>query len=404
MKIKFSDTLFPWQSDCISLLESSPHSTVVIKSRRQTGKTLMSEIYLLKKALDEPQRKIFYLLPTYAQCLKVFKEISLKISNAPFTESINASQFLISFKNGSYIRFLSASMPISNLQGFTAHILLVDEAAFISDEVIQTCQPYLNTTDGQLVLVSTPQYKSGIFYDTWITESDNVEHFDFCDYDTSELLSETRLEYYRKTMPKQIFEAHFLGQFIDDFGQVFGDFSHNVRKIDEDLTQQNKSCICSIDWASGGSSDYTVLTFIYDDYVDKQIRFNDLDETAQIEKIKQEVEKRNVEYVIVETNGIGKILFGLLKKSIKNIPVKSFTTTNENKHLMVSTILVSMQNNAISLPNDNVLLNELSKYEMVLNQNGKPIYNAKSGSHDDCVMSLLIGWYAKHKGRVTTFL
>jgi len=57
--------------------------------------------------------------------------------------------------------------------------------------------------------------------------------FDFCQYDTSALLSEKRLEYYKKTLPSIIFRQHYLGEFADDAGSVFGDFSECLRNKDE---------------------------------------------------------------------------------------------------------------------------------------------------------------------------
>ena len=51
--------------------------------------------------------------------------------------------------------------------GFTAHFLIMDEAAAIPDEVYSAATPMLAATNGNLWLLSTPQGPRGFFYDEW---------------------------------------------------------------------------------------------------------------------------------------------------------------------------------------------------------------------------------------------
>jgi phage FluMu gp28-like protein len=69
------------------------------------------------------------------------------------------------FRNGSRILVLPNSE--NQLRGFTAHLIVVDEAAFFpNDEEIfrNILPPMLATTDGRLVVSSTPWGRNSVFY------------------------------------------------------------------------------------------------------------------------------------------------------------------------------------------------------------------------------------------------
>lgn len=146
-------------------------------------------------------------------------------------------------------------------------ILLIDEGAFIDPDVYDSIFPWTNVHNPLICIVSTPQYKIGNFYDLYLQGLDetnpNVQSFDFCNYDTSELLSADKLEFYRKTLPINTFRAHYLGQFIENQGAVFGNFDNCIRKSDDALLPYGYT-VMGIDWGSGQGQDYTAITIITD--------------------------------------------------------------------------------------------------------------------------------------------
>jgi phage FluMu gp28-like protein len=76
------------------------------------------------------------------------------------------NEISLAFDNGSRIVGLPGSED--TVRGFSAvSLLLVDEAARVSDELYVAVRPMLAVSGGTLWLMSTPCGKRGFFYDTW---------------------------------------------------------------------------------------------------------------------------------------------------------------------------------------------------------------------------------------------
>jgi Mrp family chromosome partitioning ATPase len=52
-----------------------------------------------------------------------------------------------------------------NLRGYTVDFLIIDEAAFISDEIFDIVLPMTNVKQAPIVIVSTPRFRTGKFYE-----------------------------------------------------------------------------------------------------------------------------------------------------------------------------------------------------------------------------------------------
>lgn len=135
----------------------------------------------------------------------------------------------------------------------------------------------------------------------------NIYTIDFCEYDTSMLLSTEQLNEYQRMLPKMQFLNEYMGQFMDANSEVFGDF--------EDLLIERNTASCigvqfGIDWGSGTGKDYTAITIINDS---KQmidiVYFNDKDVKTTIDTIAQLAEKYKPLKITVEKNSIGQIYF-----------------------------------------------------------------------------------------------
>ena len=120
-------------------------------------------------------------------------------------------------------------------------------------------------------------------------------------------------------------------------------------------------------------------------------RWNDLNETETIEAIVDGLKTYNVRKLVVETNSIGRVYLGLLKKAIaaKGIPcrVVEFTTTNDSKRKAIEQFIVHVQNRTIQLLDDPEMKIQMSAYQAERLPSGKITYNAASGYHDDCIMA-----------------
>lgn len=407
--------LYPWQSDTLKLMEEHKGKTIVVKSRRQVGKSILCEFAALKYCLSYSHTNVFYILPTFKQSSKVFNEIADLVTNKFFTEKINNSTFTIKFMNGSTFQMFSGQMSIAALQGWTVKkngLLIIDEMAYLSEDVIQTCMPWLNANNPTLLCVSTPLFEQGAFYDFWCqgidTNNKEVYAIDFSKYDTSMLLTSNKLEYYRRTLPAIKFKQMYEGEFASAEGSVFGDFSQCLRQAGTPV-KPYKYCNFGIDWSTGQGMDSTSITIISDNKeVIDIVHFNDKDSIQTVEIIANLAMQYQPKKITAEKNSIGNVFLDLLRKTFRekhlDIPIVPFTTTNDTKYQLVSQLQVAIQNNDIIIPNDDEIKLELMKYEMTVSGTNKPVFNACSGFHDDCLVSLMIALDSILTKKKSTFI
>jgi hypothetical protein len=109
----------------------------------------------------------------------------------------------------------------STIRGFSAvSLLLVDEAAWVSDELYLAIRPMLAVSDGTLWLMSTPHGKQGFFYETWEHGGPEWERFRAPATECSRIRPEF-LEEERATMGERCFRQEYLCEFEDSVSGVF---------------------------------------------------------------------------------------------------------------------------------------------------------------------------------------
>ncbi len=109
----------------------------------------------------------------------------------------------------------------ATIRGFSAvSLLLVDEAARVSDELYLAIRPMLAVSDGTLWLMSTPHGKRGFFYETWEHGGPEWERFRAPATECSRIRPEF-LEEERATMGERCFRQEYLCEFEDSVSGVF---------------------------------------------------------------------------------------------------------------------------------------------------------------------------------------
>lgn len=385
-----------WQEEAFrDIIDAKGSGKVfVIKSLRQTGKSILSELLLLYYALNFRRTTSIIIEPTNSQNRKVFKEICLMMEGSNLISSANSSFLEIQFVNGSQILCKSAESR-DNLRGFTVSgILVLDEAAYLSDEVFTITSAYVNKHRAPTLIVSTPLFKRGRFYESFINP-ENVS-YDWSTYDVSDFLPPDKLEYYRKTLPTIKFTQDYLGQFTELQGSVFGDFS----KCISNTIDNSEIEVMGIDWGSGNGGDFTSITvFNNSKQMVDLVYFNDKDATQTIEEINKIYNRWKPKTVIAEKNSIGSVYLDLLKRKLGH-NIVPFNTTNDSKNAIINKLQVAFQNKEIQILNNDELLMELAGYEQQLTSSGKSTFNGVSGIHDDLIISTALAFSALNKYKI----
>jgi hypothetical protein len=154
-----------WQED---FLRSSA-DRVLLNCSRQSGKSTMSALIALHRALYHPGSLVLCLAPTLRQSQELFAKVSnfyrdLGRPVAPQGER----RLSLELDNGSRIVTLPGSEK--TIRGFSgASLLVLDEASRVDDGLYYAVRPMLAVSGGSLMMLSTPDGKRGVFYEEWIS-------------------------------------------------------------------------------------------------------------------------------------------------------------------------------------------------------------------------------------------
>lgn len=393
----YSGKLYKWQSDAAAyFLKFHRGLILTIKSRRQCGKSYFINMLALNTTINYKNRRFIVVSPTFSNGKKMWKELEKYFSILPQGILKRSSLTDLSFElsNGSFIQFKSIEQGAA-LRGDKAHVLVFDEAAFIdTEQAMSLCFPYVNTTQGAIIMVSTPKFKdeNNLFYKFYkkgLEGKRMIKAIDWCKYDTSALLTEEQKAMYKETMPPNVYLNEIEGEFINAESELW-----NLEPVLQSPALPTTKNCAGLDWASGTNNDETVLSiFNQNKKMVALFRYKDVAPTEQVERIADLLKEYNVSKLTAEKNSIGEVYLSMLKRTISNqrIPcqVFEFDTNNKSKREIIEQLQVEIQNQTISLINDNALKLQFTMFEIKSTPTGKITYgNSSDKYHDDIVMSV----------------
>lgn len=389
--------LYPHQQDVFTAIkeDNGRGRSYVVKAKRQCGKSILAITLLLYFAFKNDGSIGYCLEPTLHQGRLIYKNLinSLGGEESPAIRSSNATLLEVEFINGSRILFRSAEQKQA-LRGATVKksILVLDEASFVEDEIIDILLPIVDANKCPVLFLSTPLFESGRFYERYkegLSKNDFTVSFNWGDYDLSAFLSPEKLEYYRDTLAPLKFKSEILGEFISEGSYIFGDLNPCIQGGGELL---GKPAYAGIDWSAGGGNDYTVLTLMTEKrQVVECLSYKDFDAVDLVEELARIIKEKNLKKVQVELNSIGSVFYDMLKKKLPAGILKGFSTTNESKRRIIEELIKAFQKKSITIPPDRELKKELQHYTMEKTAKGYT-YNGADGVNDDYVISLALAY------------
>jgi hypothetical protein len=355
-------------------------------------------------AINYPDSYNVLVSPVFSQSKKSFMDLAKAAGpNNVLVSASNASELIMTFKSGSVIRMLSAESG-SNLRGFTVSgLLVIDEAAFIPEDVWTTIlRPTTLIRCKKVLFISTPNgtnwfkkifdWGLDVDYKDWasyrITSYDNP----YLDLDTLELA--------RKTLPEKSYLQEYLGVFLEGGGNVFAGFGQcaSLESL-QTKPEQGKRYYAGLDLAV--ANDYTVLTVFNQD--GDLVDFYRKNKTSWEEIIGEVTDRINHWkcYTVVEKNSIGSVVAEQLAKACPNL-IEAFTTSNASKKDIIENLKLSFSDKLIRIPKKDVLSvmhMELGIFAYKMLPSGLISYSAPSGASDDIVMSLAFANLALTQGK-----
>jgi hypothetical protein len=206
-----------WQEDLLR----STSDRVLLNCSRQSGKSTISAIIALHRALYYPGALILCLAPALRQSQELFGKVAnfyrdLGRSVAPQGER----KLSLKLENGSRIITLPGSEK--TIRGFSGvGLLVVDEASRVEDELYFAVRPMLAVSGGALMMLSTPHGKRGVFYEEWTGGSSAGWERYRVTAEECPRISPEFLEEERQALPAWVYRQEYECSFEETEDQVF---------------------------------------------------------------------------------------------------------------------------------------------------------------------------------------
>ncbi len=202
-----------WQRDLLRCTDRYVH----VVSSRQVGKSTTTAVLALHTALFKPNSVVLIFSPSERQSAELFTKISgmyrqLDKPIQPEGENVHG----LRLENGSRILSLPASE--ANVRGFTATLILEDEAGYVEDKLFNAVTPMLAVSAGRMILMGTPAGQRGHFFET--SQSDGWKHF-VVPAASCPRITKDFLEQERERLGDVVFGTEYLCDWRDSTGAAF---------------------------------------------------------------------------------------------------------------------------------------------------------------------------------------
>ena len=385
---------FPYQARILS----DPSPRIVACLGRQTGKTTTIALKAVHFAYCNAETITLIVSPSLRQSTIMFDRILDFIGGSRWLRGsvVRRTRTLIELSNGSRIIALPCSEHL--LRGYTADLIVVDEAAFLEDEVITDILfPMLATTGGRLILLSTP-WGTGNFF-----------HRAFCDpawsthrVESSQnpLIPEGFLEEQRRRMTRESYAMEYEARFVDAATSYFpmdlirecvatylqfeslDDFRPGDYYGGLDLGKLQDNSVLAV--VAGG--DPVRLVYL------KEFRLGTpypevIDDVVEVDR------RLSLRRLLVDRSGIGEaVMDELRRKGVDTAEGATFTRPKKVEYMAYMKLM--MQQGRFKMPYDQVLISQMNEQRYEYSPSGQIRFWHPPGSHDDQLWALALALWA----------
>jgi phage FluMu gp28-like protein len=373
-------------------IDNKLNKFICLVASRQFGKTKLMLMAVVKKCFNDATCKTAYIVsPTDNQSKRLYDIMSNGLDKAHLLKSKLAKpgDYTLNLINDAKIQFKSAKSG-ENLRGSNVDLMVLDEAAFISQDIVyQILMPMIVTKkNAQFIAISTPNGKNWFydFFNDCRNSNKDSAGFSFTWKDNPMVNTEI-IDKFKSTLPEHIFNQEFECSFADT-ASVFSNIHKQV--ITHREIKPYTHVYVGID--IGMKADATVVSLISDKgQLISMLRLTNLEVDDLIRQINLFLEKYNVKRIYIEDNNQGIVIYQLLKKTWHN-KITPFNTNSSTKPRIITQLITAFSQQTIQIIDNSDLILELNDFDYFINkETGRIKYAARSG-HDDCVMALAIAW------------
>jgi Terminase large subunit, T4likevirus-type, N-terminal/Terminase RNaseH-like domain len=377
---------------------------------RQCGKTTTLAIKALHRAIVRKNQEILIIAPTQRQAKLMFDKIFGFCDSNDFVKAHTKRLTLsdIELDSGSRIHCLPAGHEGMNIRGFSATMIIFDEAALIPDAVFLAIRPSMAVrgdikVGGQLVMSGTPYGKRGFFYNQYrLTElrKESAREWEIFKVRASEspIIEPSFLEEMKATMTTDQYMQEFEAEFVADSNAFFpyslvvpamDDYQYVLPTSTASLPREAK-LVMGVDVARTGS-DETAITICQ---VTSDEQYKVLWSETHGHSLITETAGRVVELaglfpdmkIYIDETGLGAGALDIIRE--RNVDITGITFTPMTRSKMYSNVKLALEQRRLKFSTDDrKLAGQFSNYSGKQGSDGS--YRiVKGDAHDDCVDSL----------------
>jgi hypothetical protein len=376
----------PWQERALL----SAGNELYILASRQAGKSTVASALALHEAYAWPERTVLLIAPTLRQS----SELSAKVRSLATKlglELAGESALRLELPNRSRVIALPGAQE--GIRGYSAHLVVLDEAAWIPDELYQAARPMLAVTGGRLVAISTPYGMRGWFYRAWSEE--RGERIRVTAYDIPRIRSDF-LEAERRALGDWAFRQEYLAEFLEAGGAIPEELIQRATVLEGPEPPRAGRVYAAgldlarlADWSSLSILDVTELPYrlIHQERWQGEWSYTE----ARVLGVLERYQAR----LTVDATGVGDPVYERLRRAWPQ--THPFRFTAQSKQQLVNELRLSLAEERLHLYPEPTLLAELRALQAKQGAYGVS-YEAPSGAHDDTVMSLALALWTVRGG------
>lgn len=365
----------------------------VLACGRRWGKTEVIAAEIARTLLSGAPRAVLLVAPSQEQAMLGFERAIEFLQRAGARPTVRRSPAPTLTLGDSKLWARSAARGGMLLRGRKAHLIIVDEAAYVPEAVVtEVLTPMLADTGGKLALVSTPRGKNYFYRLYQQGQEDGVRIWSLRSPSWhNPLLSPTLLQMQASMMSARQFQVEYGAMFLDDAGQVFRtewvDRALQLNLPEEGLT------VAGVDWAR--RQDYTALAILRGSREGAKLllirRWQGLSWREQLEAVAGLLRLYQPVRVLCDRTGVGDPLLEALHEA--GAPqAEGVVFTQTVKQNLIDQLALMLEQGRLQLLPDPALLGELYHFEATPTARGTRLQGAE-GTHDDLVIALaLAAW------------
>jgi phage terminase large subunit-like protein len=406
---------------------------LIYRSGRQAGKTMTTAVkaihwsffapILSQDAKEKKEGVIIIAAPTQNQASIMFDRIRTLVKNSDFL-----SQYVIrSTQTEMWIQWLNKKGMTKiyvratgetgvTLRGYSPHVIIADECAFIKRSIMVAFLPSGMATKASVWLTSTPFGKQGYFYESSQQSRPKVEdglwrEFHVRSIDNPKIASDPLFLEQVKSLSAEEYTQEVDGEFLD-IGDSLIPFdllmaAHTRKWSPVGATRY----FMGLDVARSGRDETVFMTIEVDE--DNKIRVVEYEKESQsnlvdiVGRVGELMQKYPYETIFIDETGLGGGVVDLARR--RDYPIRGITFSLSEKSTMYKNIRMIFENKKIVVPQqDKRVLYQLSYLKREYTEEGKLKVKVEEGTKDDHADALALacnavsfgeGWYYVETGQ-----